>query len=136
MAGAARRRWPEEVRERVRVLHEQGRAPGEIHEAIVSGADGGPPVPVPYNSIYSMLNREPASPPDLRPRALAKRVVTILERELRKLEQRGTRVDLDRLDKIAKTMKAVQPLLEGERPRSGGLQGLAVNGSSGEDEGG
>ena len=89
----------------------------EIHRRLLVGSDGQPPARISYPPIQRAvaqirLEARGASM-DLSPGSLAERIVYLLDRELTRLEVARGGADLERLDRIARTLRTVEPI----RPR-------------------
>lgn len=92
----------------------EGWSVAAAHRAIVSGADGSEPYPCTYPQIKRAVSRarsksgEPA--PEITPAAMGRRILRLLERELARIEADRKQPDLERLDRIAKTLRTLEPL--------------------------
>jgi hypothetical protein len=108
---------PEVTRRRITALV-VGRGLGyrETVRRLAQGSDGGPPVKLHVETVRRTVHRARRDGElDVRPVALAGRMLRLLERELCAIEGQGT-LDLERLDKLAATLRRLEPL----RPASGG----------------
>ncbi|HMF61038.1 MAG TPA: hypothetical protein VK595_11745, partial [Vicinamibacterales bacterium] len=101
-----------EVRRRIEaVAIGEGRGPSETSRRLARGMDGGAPIEVPAETVRRTVARiRRDGEADVRPRALAARMLRVLERELAALEAKRGPADLERLDRIAATLRRLDPL--------------------------
>jgi hypothetical protein len=93
----------------------------EIHRRIRSGSDGGEPIRIGYEPVRRAVARlrwERRPIGEETPAGLAARILTALDREMRRIEDRRGSVDLDRLDRIAATLRRIEPI----RPKAEGKE--------------
>jgi hypothetical protein len=113
-----------EVRERIgAVAIGEARGPTETARRLARGMDGGPPVEVTAETVRRTVQSiRRAGEQDTRPTALASRMLRLVERELAALESQRGALDLERLDKLAATLRRLEPLRssqseKGSKPR-------------------
>jgi hypothetical protein len=128
-----------EVRERIgAVAIGEARGPAETARRLARGMDGGPPIELSAETVRRTVQSiRRAGEQDTRPTALASRMLRLLERELAALEaKRGGSLDLDRLDKLAATLRRLEPIRSQSEPKRQAPPDLRslVNGSEEENE--
>ena len=115
----------------------EGFGPAETQRRLARGMDGGAAIEVSRDAIRrnaSKLRREGQA--DVRPSALAGRMLRLVERELAALEQNRGKTDLERLDKLAATLKRLETVgpskQEGLRPSLASLAPASSDSTEGE----
>lgn len=89
----------------------EGRSPTETRGRLARGMDGGPPIELSAEVIRRAVKRiREQGETDVRPTALAARMLRLVERELASLEAKRGPTDLERLDKLAATLRRLEPL--------------------------
>lgn len=105
----------------------------EIHRRIRAGSDGGQPLKVSYRSTALSVRLARATSPDVRradPASMAARILALLNADLTRLEAASGPADLDRLDRIARTLRTVEPIRAApENKKIASLRSLAPPGS-------
>jgi hypothetical protein len=109
-----------DVEIRIAALLRSGtRSAADAHRALLAGSDGEAPIRISYEAVrrcVAALRSRPADPEtDVEPASLATRILSLLDRELHGLERSRGKLDLDRLDRIAATLRRVEPI----RPKVG-----------------
>jgi transposase len=120
------KRTSEEVRQRIAaVAIGEGRGASETARRLQRGMDGGPPVAVTAEVVRRTVQRiRRDGTADVRPSALAGRMLRLVERELAKLERQTGALDTDRLDKLAATLRRLDPLSQGKPSDPAQTEGL------------
>jgi hypothetical protein len=99
-----------------------GRTAAQIHRELKAGADGEEPLRVSYQTIARMvrdLRLAPIDPPsELTPSSMAGRIMRLLDRQLARIEEDLTSVDVEQLDRIARTLRTIEPI----RPKGEGRE--------------
>jgi hypothetical protein len=92
--------------------------------------------PISYRRIAAAVRSARQSPDvDRSATGLASRILTLLDRELAAAERNRGKVDLDRLDKIAATLRRIEPLQpKAEKERKAGLSALLPTEDQAESE--
>ena len=89
----------------------EGRGFRETARMIEAGMDGGPAIRITAETVrrnVQRLRREGQI--DVRPSALASRMLRLVEREIARMEALRGEADLDRLDKLAATLRRLEPV--------------------------
>lgn len=124
----ARERWPTAVRERASELIAEGElTPREI--AATLDAELGAAVPVQTVHGWSWIDRHRRPPTDV-PRAiddLSARTVALLDRELAALERHRGRLDMSRVERVARALSTLRraPASTGRTASTNGARSLA-----------
>jgi hypothetical protein len=112
------------VADRIRAIAETStESAAQIHRELQAESLG-----VSYEStrrLVAQIRGGSARPVDRSPSGMADRILSLLDRELVALERHRGKTDLDRLDKIAATLRRVEPIRpKAEKTRSSSLQHL------------
>ena len=120
-----------------------GRTAAQIHRELKAGADGGEPMTVSYPTIARIVRdlrfSRSAPPPELNPAGMAGRILRLLDRELASIEDQPDRIDVEKLDRIAKTLRTIEPIRpKAEERKASSLRSLVQQehpkGEGSEDE--
>ena len=101
----------------------------QVQRELAAGADGHPPLKVGANALRRWA-RQAKQTEGL---SMADRITRILDAQLTAMERGNGKVDLERLDRIARTLKTVQTLSPSKPRTETGLAALAAGMQATED---